>query len=120
MKFRFVLLEPDDEADKHQLGHKNAEWPLPSSSSLWYEQRDDVMTCVRRNESGSLRSTTVANFTARITRDVILSDGEGETRCLEIEARLGGQIVRTNVSVVEFTRTSWVLNKLDPEAIIYP
>jgi hypothetical protein len=62
----------------------------------------------------------VANFTARIVRDLILDDG-AEQRCeFAVEAELPGGKQGFVVSAAEFGRMGWVLKQLGPHAIIYP
>ena len=62
----------------------------------------------------------MANFSARIVRDLILDD-DAERRCeLAIEADLAGQRLAFVVPASEFGRMGWVLRHLGPQAIIYP
>jgi len=78
------------------------------------------MVRVEQRENGQFKTTAVANFHARIVRDVLVSDGQEEKREFGVEAELGGQRIAFSVSAVEFSRMGWVLNKLGPQAIIYP
>src|SRR5712691_2486196 len=121
MKFRFVLLGPDDDPDGRRLAQERAAGVPPSQcQALRYEQRGAAIVRVEQRENGGLKSTAVANFNARIVRDLILDDGEEEKREFGVEAELGGRRVAFAVSAAEFSRMGWVLNKLGPQAIIYP
>ena len=54
------------------------------------------------------------------SRDIILDDGEQERHEFGLEAELGGPRVAFAVSAAEFVGMGWVVNKLGPQAIIYP
>jgi hypothetical protein len=121
MKLKFVLLGPDDDPDGGRLAQGCATGvPLSQGQALRYEQRGPGLVRVEQRENGHLKSTEVANFHARIVRDVILSDGQEEKREFGLEAELGGRRVAFAVSAAEFSRMGWVLNRLGPHAIIYP
>jgi len=78
------------------------------------------MVRVEQLENGHFKTTAVANFHARIVRDVLVNDGHEEKREFGVEAELGGQRITFAVSAAEFSRMGWVLSKLGPQAIIYP
>ena len=59
-------------------------------------------------------------FNARIVGDFILDDGERDRREFGVEADLGERKVDLVLSVAEFARMDWVLNRLGPRAIVYP
>ena len=63
---------------------------------------------------------TIANFIARIVRDIIVDDGTEERRNFGIEGNLGGSKISFDLSPEEFARMGWVLKNLGPQAIIYP
>ena len=77
---------------------------------------------VRREQlqNGRWKCTAVANFTARIVSDIIRDDGAEERRDFGLEAELGGQRLAFAVPAAEFARMGWVLQKLGPQAILYP
>jgi len=121
MKFKFVLLGPDDDPDGPRRPQARAARVPPSQCRvLRYEQRGADIIRVEQRENGRLKTTAVANFHARIVRDVILDDGQEQRRLFGLEAALGGQRVAFAVCAAEFSRMSWVLNKLGPQAIVYP
>ncbi len=62
----------------------------------------------------------MANFTARIVRDLILDDDAEPTRRFALEARSGAERFAFVVTAAEFGRMSWVLDQLGPGAMIYP
>ncbi|HXP85101.1 MAG TPA: hypothetical protein VN841_10295 [Bryobacteraceae bacterium] len=114
MKFRFVLLGPDDDPDGSVAGRER------DNAALQYEQRGAGMVRAERTTNGRFKSTAVANFKARIVRDIIVDDGETERRDFGIEAELDGRTLSFTLSAAEFGRMGWVLSTLGPQAIIYP
>jgi hypothetical protein len=121
MKFRFVLLDPD-ESPGGQLPSRNGAAAIPKSSSgaLPYEQKG--MEIVRREQlaNGRVKFTAVANFSARIVSDIILDDGEQQKRHFGVEAEVAGRRLVLTMPAAEFGRMGWVLNQLGPQAILYP
>ncbi|HEY1754177.1 MAG TPA: hypothetical protein VGG72_02190 [Bryobacteraceae bacterium] len=73
-----------------------------------------------RLRNGHLKVTSLANFQARIVRDLVFDDGDQEKREFEVEAKLGDTAVTFSVCAAEFGRMGWVLGRLGPQAIIYP
>ena len=78
------------------------------------------MVRCERLDNGRRKVTAVANFTARIVRDLILDDDAEPGREFDVEAEWGGRQHAFSVSAAEFARMGWVLHKLGPEAIVYP
>jgi hypothetical protein len=78
------------------------------------------MVRTEQMENGRKKITALANFNARIAGDLIVDDGHQERREFRMEAEVAGQTLAFSVSAIEFARMSWVLNKLGPQAIIYP
>jgi hypothetical protein len=121
MRFRFVLLGPDDDPEGHPSagkgGRTKPDGPFPE---LRYEQRGEALIGVRQLPNGGSKSWVIANFRARIVRDISLDDGEDQRRELGLEVELCGRTVALSLSAKEFSQMVWVLNKLGPEAIIYP
>ena len=70
--------------------------------------------------NGNLRTTPVANFHARIVRDIILDSGADQRRELGLEAEFGGHTIAFALSTTEFCGMKWVLSELGPQAIVYP
>jgi hypothetical protein len=121
MKFRLVLLGPDEDPDERPLVRKRAALrPLDGRRVLRYENQEGGIVRVEQHESGRIKTMQIANFNARIVRDLILDDGEAQRRHFGVEAELGGRTVAFSVSAIGFSRMGWVLHKLGPEAIIYP
>lgn len=92
--------------------------PLPSVNSLapnYYEQ--DGHLC-RKTKDGEV--VLLTNFSARITVDMLVTDGDTKVREFEISANVNGRTEQFDVSADEFDRMVWVLPKLGPNAIIYP
>lgn len=57
-----------------------------------------------RLQNGGVRTTALANFRARIVRDIVFDDGEGPARHFGIEAELGGNKLAFSVTAAEFPR----------------
>jgi hypothetical protein len=70
--------------------------------------------------NGRTKVTVIANFTARIVRDLVLDDDAEQGREFDVEAEWEGQRLSFRLSAAEFGRMSWVLNQLGPQAIVYP
>jgi hypothetical protein len=114
MKFRFALLGPDGEPDRN-----DEDLSSDLSPALWYEQRGANIVRVERRKSG-LKITALTSFHARIVRDIVIDDGEVQQRHFGIEAELKGKKIAFSMSASEFSRMGWVLNRLGPQAIVYP
>jgi len=87
---------------------------------LRYEQRGGGIRGIKLLKGGSSTRWEVANFTARIVRDIILDDGEDQERKFGVEVQVGGKTLSLVLSVTEFRRMNWVLYKIGPEAVVYP
>ncbi len=121
MKFRFVLLQPDEDPDGHPPKQGDAAYlPLRQSRTLRYERRETNMVRLEPLPNGGWKSTMLTNFTARIVSDIIRDDGEEERRDFGVAAEVGGQRLVFTVSAAAFGRMGWVLPQLGPQAIIYP
>jgi hypothetical protein len=64
--------------------------------------------------------TKLANFTARITKQVEIGDGDEEEREFEITAELAGREYKFSIPAREFSSLNWVLTKLGASAIVEP
>jgi hypothetical protein len=60
----------------------------------------------------------ISNFTAEITREIVLDDGDELQRAYEIEAQLGSKRVKCNVPAASFSTMEWVARELGAGAII--
>lgn len=118
MKFRFVLVNPDD--DSNQAAPPPEKRVPRGSRVLEYERDGAGMVRIERREKGRAKVTAIANFHARIVGDLIVDDGDQERRQFRIEAEVAGQTLAFSVSAAEFSGMGWVLKKLGPQAIIYP
>jgi hypothetical protein len=74
----------------------------------------------QRLRDGRLKFTVLANFTARIVRDRILDDDAHPRRQFEVEADVGGRKIAFVIPAGEFSQMGWVLNRLGPQAVVYP
>src|SRR6266568_5071900 len=90
MKFRWVLLGPDDGPDgPPQVCHGAAPGPAAPSGAPRYALRGTDMVRREQLQNGRWKCTAVANFTARIVSDIIRDDGAEERRDFGLEAELG-------------------------------
>jgi len=62
----------------------------------------------------------LSNFSIRIERQVIITDGVEERRELDLCATVGGQDVRITIPARQFASMSWVLDGLGPDAVTFP
>ena len=90
------------------------------SSQAPYQQQGASLVRLQQLKDGRAKYTPLANFHARIVRDLRLDDGEHPRRIFELEAELEGRRIVFSLSAAEFGRMGWVLNQLGPQAIIYP
>ncbi len=122
MNFRLVWVGSDNEGDGDEaaLEERTAESAAGRSGGARYECRGGEMVRWEQRDSGRRKSIPVANFTARIVRDLILDDDAEPTRRFALEARCGAERFAFVVTAAEFGRMSWVLDQLGPGAIIYP
>jgi hypothetical protein len=97
-----------------------AAFPRFPSGKPRYEQRGTEMVRPECLDNGRLKRIAVANFTARIVRDLVRDDDDEPRRDFELQAELEGQTCKFVVPAAEFGRMGWVLKKLGPQAIIYP
>lgn len=75
MKFRFVLLGPDDDPNERTPPSKDSGNPGSSISRLVrYERSDLGMLHIERSQEGRARVTLISNFNARIVGDLIVDD----------------------------------------------
>ena len=87
-------------------------WPTSSAERRWYRRE--------RLENGRVKFTPLANFSARIVRDVLFHNDAWQRRDFGLEAELGGRRMAFVVPAAEFSRMGWVLKYLGPQAIVYP
>ena len=120
MNFRLVWVGADDDPEQRALAGKVSASAHPLRSGVTYERRGETMVRWEQSENGRVKFTTLANFNARIVRDLILDDGEEQRREFGLEAEVGGQKFVFVVPAAEFGRMGWVLRQLGPQAIIYP
>jgi hypothetical protein len=115
-----VWLGPEDDSDRHASVSEETVAPPGDRRQVRYEQRGAEM--VRREElqNGRVKFTAVANFSARIVRDIVCEDHIEQWRNFGVEAELAGQRVSFVVPAAEFNRMNWALRQLGPQAIIYP
>jgi hypothetical protein len=105
MKFRFVLLGPDDDPEGDPSAREDPPGvPHTASRARCYEQREAGIVRRENCSNGRWRIIPVANFHARIVRDILLDDGEEERREFGVEAELGGRKLIFAVSAAEFGR----------------
>jgi len=121
MNFRLVWVGSDDDPPVQQpAAPESGDAVRGVRTAPRYEQAGTEMARCERLTNGRLKRIAVANFSARIVRDLIVDDDAEQRRELGIEAELAGQRLAFVVSAAEFGRVDWVLRQLGPQAIIYP
>jgi hypothetical protein len=120
MNFRIIWMDPDDDPPQLRPPQAGASPDLLNGTLPRYAQRGTGVVHQERLQNGRLKVISLANFQARIVRDLVFDDGEQEKREFGIEAKLTDSTLAFSVSAEEFSRMGWVLNKLGPQAIIYP
>ena len=122
MKFRMIWMGSDDDPEGSPPSPKKgaAGALTPPSGKPRYELCGNEMIRWDGRKEGRSKTIAVANFGARIVRDIVVDNGREEQRLLGLEAELGGHTLAFQISAAEFTPMHWVLKYLGPEAIIYP
>jgi hypothetical protein len=120
MNFRLVWVGSDDDPPE-QLPSAEKDGSIQRfPTEIAYELRGTRMVRRQQLDNGRVRYTPVANFNARIVREIIVDDDCTLKREFGVEAELGGQRFAFVVSAAEFSRMGWVLQRLGPQAIVYP
>jgi hypothetical protein len=121
MKFRFVLLGPDDDPDAQMSQREAAPAVTPNPyPALRYQQKGTDIVRSEQRENGRSKCTVVANLAARITREIVIDDGDEARRVFAMEAKVGRRTIVFSVSAAEFGRMNWVLSQLGGQAIVCP
>lgn len=121
MKFRLVWVGSDDDPDANPPANPEAAVIAdgqPGGTS--YELRGAEMVRSERLNNGRRKIIPLANFKARIVCDLVFDDDDDSRREFGIEAELAGQRLSFTISAAEFGRMNWVVDKLGPQAILYP
>jgi hypothetical protein len=119
MNFRLVWMGPDDDPNGPGAAEETA--GLSNSvSRMRYGRRGSEMIRRERLDNGRWKMVPLANFSARIVRDLIVDDDQSQRREFEVRAEVGGHALSFLLSAAEFSSMHWVLNRLGPEAILYP
>jgi hypothetical protein len=72
-----------------------------------------------RNSAGKVGpGQRLTNFLARIVNELVVTDGETETREFELEAVVAGETKLITITAPEFESTTWPLKHLGAEAIL--
>jgi len=120
MKFRIVFLgQHEDPAGDLAARETGAADPITGSPAR-YAHRGTEMVRRDQRANGRVTYTPIANFQARIVSDIIRDDGSQPQREFGVEAELGGRRLGFAMPAAEFGRMGWVLDRLGPEAIVYP
>jgi len=111
MKFRMIWIGPDEDPKKPRAR-------TLGSSRQYVHWGNGIAR--KHIQHGREKLTPVANFSARIVRDLILEQDAESRRDFGIEAELDGEKLSFVVPASEFVGMGWVLRHLGPRAIIYP
>lgn len=117
MKFRMILLGPDDPEGRPSRG---VEARGHRRKTISYEQHEGGMVRLEGAGNGPVRCTPLTNFHARIVREIISDDGAEQRRTMRLEAEVAGKTVSFVLQTSDFNRMNWVLRELGPKAIVYP
>lgn len=90
-----------------------------SARTTMYAAKDGSLIWNKLTRDGFV-GTPLANFTARIVRDIIEDDGVEVRRSFEVEAVRGGRSSRFSVAAASFPTLQWVSEHLGASAIVYP
>jgi hypothetical protein len=120
MNFRLIWMGSDEDPDKHLPEEVDVSAVRVAPSSVRYERQGGEMVRRRQLPDGRLKFTTLANFTARIVRDLVQDDDAERQRLFEVEAKVGGKTIAFVIHSTEFARMAWILNRLGPQAVVYP
>lgn len=120
MKFRMVWLGPEDESERQCSAPEKTEVVQEHRARVQYQKQGSEMVKREELSKGCFKIVPLANFSARIVRDLVLEDGEHQQRAFELEAELAGRRITFSVSAAEFGRMAWALHQLGPQAVIYP
>ena len=121
MKFRLVWVGSDDDSDPTQFtrqDHAAIRHQIPGATS--YEVRGGEMVRRQQLNDGRSKFIPLANFTARIVRDLVREDELEPGREFVVEAEWGEQKLTFSLPAAEFGGMGWVLKKLGPQAMVYP
>ena len=119
MNFRMVWIGSDDDPDGSPS--RDGTTAIPDrTSGVGYEQQGTELVRRERLENGRVKFTPLANFSARIVRDILFHNDAWQRRDFGLEAELGGRQFAFVVPAAEFSRMGWVLKHLGPQAIVYP
>src|ERR1700730_14445502 len=104
MKFRMIWLGPEDDSGRQPVVPEGTLAAADDRGRVQYEQRGAEM--VRREQlgNGRVKVTPVANFSARIVRDIVCDDDTEQRREFGVEAELAGRKVAFVVPAAEFSR----------------
>src|ERR1700728_234760 len=101
MKFRMILLGPDDPEGRpsrevEARGHRR--------KRISYEQQEGGMVRLEGVENGPVRCTPLTNCRARIVREIISDDGAERRRSMRLEAEVAGKTVSFVLQPSDFNR----------------
>jgi hypothetical protein len=107
-----IWMGPDDDPPQERPAQAGPSSGFLNGTPPRYAQRGTGMVHQQRLQNGHFKVTSLANFQARIVRDLVFDDGEQEKREFGIEAKLADSTLDFSVSAEEFGRMGWVLSRL--------
>jgi hypothetical protein len=114
MNFGLVWMGPDDDSDELPgVREGSAAMPHHASGAVRYEKRGTGMVRREHLDNGRVKFTAVANFLARIVRDIVLEDDAGQRREFGVEAEVAGRMLAFVVPAAEFGRMGWLLSSFN-------
>lgn len=88
-------------------------------ASPQFESRPDGMYRITQ-DNDQLSQTPLTNFSASITANILLDDGQEVRSEFEIVAELNGRHFTFTVPAAEFPSMAWPIARMGPTAITYP
>jgi hypothetical protein len=119
MNFRMIWMGFDEDPNRKRQPRMGPA-DHGSTSRVVYDEQGGVIVRCDLTRDHRWRCTSLTNFIARITKDIVFDDGEDQRREFLVEANLEGSLSRFQVPAVEFGRMNWVLRHLGPQAIVFP
>ena len=109
-----------DSVSRYPAGTLAEAAPAETSDPIEYFTNEKGTWRRKKDRDGRVVVDQLATFSARITRDITVDDGEAQEREFEIEATVNGRTERFTVRASEFAAMDWVLEHLGAQAVVMP
>ena len=109
-----------DSVSRYPAGTLAEAAPAETADPIEYFTNEKGTWRRKKDRDGRVVVDQLATFSARITRDITVDDGEAQEREFEIEATVNGRTKRFTVRASEFAAMDWVLEHLGAQAVVMP